>query len=157
MRRHSTGKHFNRSEMKKITGMAVMLYLLSSCFPDNTTPLAPPAGMGTAAFDTLKATLLKQGAFVGLDGPTSGTAKVYDSNGVKYVVFNPFMSHSGPDLHVYLSKDAHASDYINISKLQAVSGLQYYKIPGNPAITYYNYVHIWCQAYSVDFARAEIK
>lgn len=142
--------------MKQNVIIIGILYALSSCSPNNTTPVKPPAN-GTAMVDTAKATLLKKGMFVGLDGPTSGTVKVYEDSGVKYIVFNPFMSHSGPDLHVYISKDENASDYINISKLQAVSGLQYYRVPGNPVINDYNYVHIWCQAYSVDFARAEIK
>lgn len=97
--------------------------------------MPPTAGAGATAFDTLKATLLKKGTFIGLDGPTSGTAKVYDSNGAKYIVLNPFLSHSRPDLHVYLSKDPNASDYINIGKLQAVLGLQYYKVPGNPSVS----------------------
>jgi hypothetical protein len=146
----------NNNNMKCLAGIGLSIFILS-CTPDNTTPLAPSASNAANALDTLKATLLKQGTFVGLDGPTSGTAKIYDYLGTKYLVFNPFMSHSGPDLHVYLSKDANAADYLNISKLQAVSGLQYYKVPGSPSISEYKYVHIWCQAYSVDFARAEVK
>src|SRR5258706_1485819 len=138
-------------DMKTIIfSLSIMVVL--SCTVKNITPKTPLSTSTT--FDSTKAQLLKKGMFVGLDGPTSGTATVYDQSGTKYIVLNPFNSHSGPDLYVYLSKDANASDYIRIGKLQATTGKQIYSVPGNPNIMDYNYVHIWCQAYSVDFARA---
>ncbi|GHN00748.1 hypothetical protein WSM22_22370 [Cytophagales bacterium WSM2-2] len=133
----------------------VAAILFVGCSPQNTTPVVP--ALTNSAFDSIKAQLLKKGTFIGLDGPTSGTAKVYDQSGIKYITLDPFVSHSGPDLYVYLSKDVNAADYIRVGKLQAVTGRQIYSVPGNPSIVSYNYVHIWCQAYSVDFAHAEIK
>ena len=135
--------------------VALSIIVVLSCTVKNITPTTPPSTSTT--FDSTKAQLLKKGMFVGLDGPTSGTATVYDQSGTKYIVLNPFNSHSGPDLYVYLSKDANAADYIRIGKLQATTGKQIYSVPGSPNIMDYSYVHIWCQAYSVDFARAEIK
>lgn len=133
-----------------------MLSLIAvSCTVENTTPATPPST--TSTFDSTKAQLLKKGLFVGLDGPTSGKVGLYDQSGAKYIVLYPFQSHSGPDLYVYLAKDVDAADYIKISKLQAVSGFQVYKVPVSFTVSDYNYVHIWCQMYSVDFARAEIK
>jgi len=140
--------------MKMLIGYSIILSLIC-CTPQNTTPVVPSTTNN--AFDSSKAQLLKKGTFEGLDGPTTGTASVYDQSGTKYIVFDPFMSHSGPDLYVYLSKDANAIDYIRVGKLQAISGRQIYSVPGNPSLNDYRYVHIWCQAYSVDFARAEIK
>ena len=140
--------------MKVITFLGVVLTMVC-CTPKNITPAIPPAS--NSNFDSLKAQLLKTGMFIGLDGPTSGTATVYDQAGTKYIVLNPFQSHSGPDLYVYLSKDKDATDYIRVGKLQATSGKQIYAVPGMPVVADYGYVHIWCQAYSVDFARAEIK
>ncbi len=131
--------------------------MLLACEPENTTPLMPGANAADALLDTTKATLLKRGTFIGLDGPTEGTASVYEQNGMNYILLHPFTSHSGPDLYVYLSKDDHAGDYIRIGKLRAVTGRQAYVIPGAPALADYHYVHIWCQAFSVDFARAEIR
>lgn len=135
--------------------VALSIIVILGCTVKNITPTTPPTISTT--FDSTKAQLLKKGMFVGLDGPTSGTATVYDQSGKKYIVLNPFNSHSGPDLYVYLSKDANAADYIRIGKLQATMGRQIYNVPGSPNIMDYSYVHIWCQAYSVDFARAEIK
>jgi len=140
--------------MKSLLFVAVGLIALG-CTVENTTPATHPSTANT--FDSTKAQLLKKGIFVGLDGPTSGKASLYDQSGTKYVVLYPFQSHSGPDLYVYLAKDVDAADYIKISKLQAVSGFQVYKVPVSFTASDYNYVHIWCQMYSVDFARAEIK
>lgn len=140
--------------MKNLLFVVLSLVGLS-CAVENTTPAAPPSTANT--FDSTKAQLLKRGMFVGLDGPTSGKASLYDQSGTKYVVLYPFQSHSGPDLYVYLAKDINAADYIRISKLQATSGFQVYKVPVSFTVSDYNYVHIWCQMYSVDFARAEFK
>jgi hypothetical protein len=141
-------------QMKNLLFAAVTLIGLG-CTIQNTTPATPPSASNT--FDSTKAQLLKKGTFVGLDGPTSGRASLYDQSGTKYVVLYPFESHSGPDLYVYLAKDIDAADYIRISKLQAISGFQVYKVPASFTPSDYNYIHIWCQMYSVDFARAEIK
>ncbi len=95
--------------------------------------------------------------FVGLDGPTTGTASIYDQGGVKYVVLDPLNANNGPDLKVYLAKDINAKDYIRLGSLKSTTGKQSYAVPGTPTISDYNYVHIWCEAFSVDFARAEVK
>lgn len=133
--------------------LAVALY--AACAPQNTTPTMPkgtPSGL-----DTTKAVLLKTGMFVGLDGPTSGTASLFTQSGTVYLLLNPFQSHAGPDLKVYISKDSSASDYIRLGALQAVMGRQVYTVPSNVMIGNYNYVHVWCEKYSVDFARAAVK
>jgi len=133
----------------------VLLVVMASCTPQNITPTVPVTK--PTALDTTKAQLLKKGMFVGLDGPTSGLASIYNQSGSTYVLLNPFESHSGPDLKVYISKDINANDYIRLGNLQATSGRQVYSVPSGNTIADFNYVHIWCQAYSVDFARAEVK
>jgi len=133
----------------------IAFVIIASCTPQNTTPSVPVTK--PTALDTTKAQLLKKGMFIGLDGPTSGTASIYDQAGSKYVLLNPFESHNGPDLKVYISKDINANDYIRLGNLQATSGRQVYSVPSGTTIADFNYVHIWCQAYSVDFARAEVK
>lgn|SRR6478609_7552475 len=135
--------------------LILVLFVIISCTPQNTTPSMPAAK--PTSLDTIKAQLLKQGMFVGLDGPTSGTASIYDQSGSTFVLLNPFQSHSGPDLKVYISKDINANDYVRLGNLQATSGRQVYQVPNDIKITDFHYVHIWCQAYSVDFARAELK
>lgn len=145
----------NRKRKSNLFGMLTLLLLSAACAPQNTTPAIPK---GTnSGLDTTKAVLLKSGMFVGLDGPTSGTASIYTQGGMIYILLNPFQSHAGPDLKVYLSKDSTASDYVRIGALQAVMGRQVYAVPGGVIIGNYNYVHVWCEKYSVDFARAAVR
>jgi hypothetical protein len=109
-------------------------------------------------FDETSATLIKQGTFTGIGGhAASGVASVYESNGLKVVVLDPYSSQSGPDLKVYLSKNVGATTYINLGQLKSTDGKQVYGIPGNPSIDEYTYVHIWCEKFSVEFARAPLQ
>jgi hypothetical protein len=109
-------------------------------------------------FDVASATLLKQGTLIGIGGHiANGTANLYDDNGQKFVVLDPYESQNGPDLKVYLSKDVEASSYINLGALKAISGKQTYAVPGNPNINEYTFVHVWCEQYSVEFGRAALQ
>jgi hypothetical protein len=145
--------------MNRITKDVLLIWVAAlsqaACTPQNTTPVMPV--VKNTALDTTKAQLLKKGMFVGLDGPTSGTAAIYNQSGTIYVLLSPFQSHAGPDLKVYVSKDADANDYVRLGDLQAVTGRQVYVVPGGITIADYNFVHIWCQKYSLDFARAQVK
>jgi Electron transfer DM13 len=90
----------------------------------------------------------------GIGHTASGTATVYESNGMFTVVLDPYSSQNGPDLKVYLSKDAEASDYIRLGNLKSVNGKQSYAVSGNPDLSQYHYVHVWCEKFTVVFARA---
>ena len=83
--------------------------------------------------------------------------KLYEANGNKVVYFEAFSSQDGPDLKVYLSKDIDAKEYIKLGELKSTSGTQSYNVPSNTDIAPFTYVHIWCERYTVVFARAEIK
>ena len=124
---------------------------LIACQPEDMTPTSPVGNNP----DLSGATLLKQGMFVGIGGHTaSGTVKVYKLGSKLYIVLDPYESQNGPDLKVYLSKNETASEYINLGKLMSIMGKQTYEVPGMPEISQYPYVHIWCEAFSVEFARA---
>lgn len=133
---------------------ALLLITTVSCAIEQNTPVNPANDM----FDEATATVLKQGTLVGIGGHTaSGTATLYDNDGKKFVVLDPYMSQNGPDLKVYLSKDVNASSYLNLGALKSTMGKQVYAVPGNPNTTQYPYVHIWCEQYSVEFGRAEMQ
>ncbi len=139
----------------KTVFLGFIIGTLACCKPENATPTASAT---TSGFDMTKASLIKKGDFVEVShGPTTGTAHVYDQAGTKYVVLDPFVSPSGPDLKVYFSKDKNASDYIRLGKLLSTRGKQEYIVPGSPIVGDYHYVHIWCEAFSVEFSHAEIK
>lgn len=131
-----------------------MLVIFSSCEVEQNAPSIPVLD----SFDESAAMAIKQGMLVGIGGHTaSGTATIYKSNGQYVVVLNPYSSQNGPDLKVYLSKNVSASSYLNLGTLQSTMGKQTYSIPGNPNVDEYTYVHVWCERYSVEFARAPLQ
>jgi hypothetical protein len=129
--------------------------IIGACSPEDTTPTKP---ITTDTFDSTQAELQKSGEITGQQGHTaSGVASIYKLNEQYYVVLDPYSSESGPDLKVYLSKDAGASDYIRLGNLKSTTGKQTYAVPGSEDINRYSYVHVWCERYTVEFARAEVK
>lgn len=138
--------------MKKIFTLSILLACMA-CQEENDTPDKPL----NDSFDPSKATLIKSGTFVGVGHSVSGTAAVYDGSGKKTVLLDPLNSQSGPDLKVYLSKDQNASEYINLGALKSTTGKQSYDVPGNPDVTDYKFVLIWCQQFSVLFGKAELQ
>lgn len=125
-----------------------------ACQSDDATPETP---VTQAEFDVTKATLLKQGMLEGVNHTASGTASLYESGGKKIILLDPYESQNGPDLKVYFSKDIDANEYIRLGPLKSTTGMQWYEVPGNPDVSKYNYVHIWCEKFTVVFGRAEIK
>jgi Electron transfer DM13 len=138
--------------MNKLS-IVLLVIALISCQEENNTPTTPVNN----TFDINNATLLKQGMLMGIGGHTvSGTASIYEQEGKKYVVLDPYSSQNGPDLKVYLSTTVNASSYINLGALKSITGTQVYAVPGNPDLDEYPYVHIWCEQFSVEFGRAEV-
>ena len=131
-----------------------ILSLVMACSTEDATPITPS---NPSEIDFTNSTALKEGMFTGIGGHVaSGTVKIYELEAKKYIVFDPYSSQNGPDLKVYLSRDETASEYIRVGKLMAISGKQVYEIPGNPDLTQYPFVHIWCEKFSVEFARAPL-
>ena len=67
-------------------------------------------------------------------------------------------STNGPDLYVYLSKDARSiSDgYIELGRLKGNIGNQNYHIPDDVNLGEYSYALIWCKQFSVLFGYANL-
>jgi hypothetical protein len=126
--------------------------LILSCMDHDAIPEVPV----NDHFDTTGAILIKKGDLTGINHTASGVVKVFESAGEFIVVLDPYMSQNGPDLKVYLSVDAEASSYINLGKLKSTNGRQSYVVPGQPDVSTYHYVHIWCEKYTVVFARAAL-
>src|SRR5258706_1374800 len=140
----------------KILFLALCLVSLIGCRPQDATPTSPATSKPAVSKLTMNGILLKQGVLTGIGHTAVGTATTYDFLGKKYVVLDPFSSQNGPDLLVYLSRDINATDYIRLGKLQSTMGSQSYEVPGTTDIVRYGFVHIWCEKYTVVFARAEL-
>ena len=100
------------------------------------------------------------GSFVGVnDGihNAKGAAKVVALEGGGNVLrLEDFQSTNGPDLHVYLSVDKGASDFVELGKLKANIGNQNYEIPEGTDLSKYDTVLIWCKQFSVLFGSAQL-
>ena len=78
------------------------------------------------------------------------------SDGSQILRLEDFKSTNGPDVHLYLSTDKQASDFIDLGRLKANIGNQNYQIPINADFNKYKYVLIWCQSFSVLFGSAQL-
>lgn len=103
--------------------------------------------------------IISQGSFIDADSShkTSGTAKVVEQNGKKYLVLENFETTNGPDLFVYLSNDKDASEFVSLGALKGNIGNQQYEIPDDVNLEDFDYVLIWCRAFKVLFGSAEMR
>ncbi len=105
---------------------------------------------------------LKSAAFVGEAHPATGSAKIVEDNGQRYLEFDAaFRTDAGPDLVVLLHKEAVPSDYgpenyINLGQIQRVGGMQRYAIPADADLQAIQSAVVWCRAFDVTFAYATL-
>lgn len=138
---------------KPIIVIFALFILLSSCVKENT-----PTNPVNNPVDTTMAIIRFNGTFGnGPYGLVNGTAKIYFQNNQYILALENFNSSNGPDLHVYISKEAQPVNYIDLGKLQSVSGNQQYPLTGNLNFSEYKYALIHCQQYNHLFGSAELK
>lgn len=104
--------------------------------------------------------VLRSGEFTDGDAvhKASGTVQVISQNGNYILSLEDFKVLDGPDLFVYLSSNAAGEDlgkYASLGRLKSPSGNQTYNLPDN--YTDYKTIVIWCRAFGVTFATAELK
>lgn len=117
-----------------------------------TTP-APTEPAGPVTVST--------GAFQAHAHPTTGQALVVEVDGKTYVRFEGLETDNGPDLVVYLAKqapDAQAvgDDYLDLGVLKGNVGNQNYEVPAGVDLSEYSSVVIWCRRFAVSFGAAPV-
>jgi hypothetical protein len=139
---------------KLILILFVSVATLNACVKENTptTPVNNPV-------DTTMAVSRFSGTFGnGPYGSVMGAAKIYIKDNNQYVLaLENFTSSNGPDLHVYISKEVQPVNYIDLGRLQSVSGNQVYPLTGTINFSEYKYALIHCQRYNHLFGSAELK
>lgn len=119
----------------------------------NTTTIHEPMAMNIDQ-STPKTSLI--GNFIGVgDGihNAEGQAKILTlSTGSPILRLEDFKSTNGPDVHLYLSSNKKANDFIDLGRLKANIGNQNYQIPLDKDVNKYKYVLIWYQPFSVLFS-----
>ena len=86
-----------------------------------------------------------------------GTAKVYKQNNQLLLALVDMIISNGPDLHIYLSKEADPINFIDLGKLKSTNGNQVYEIPVNTDLSMYNHALVHCQLYNHLFGNTELK
>lgn len=100
---------------------------------------------------------VQSAAVIGTAGhAASGTARIIEAEGKKYIRYENFKTINGPDLYVYLAKDLDAKEYVSLGTLRATEGNVNYEIPSSVNPSDYRYVMTWCKQFSVLFNYAEI-
>lgn len=92
----------------------------------------------------------------------AGTAVLEQSgNGLKLRFEDNFRSSNGPQLGVYLAKNAPAvltaSNSISLGNLKSNSGKQEYTIPAGVKLTDYDFVVVYCIPFNVPFGYAKLE
>jgi hypothetical protein len=128
----------------------------------STATSAPSAGV-TAT--TAPSTTTLSGVFdhrAGVD-TVAGNATLGKTNDGKVILrFENLNSANGPDLHVYLSKQASPAttqqvmDGVEVGKLKATQGTSNYELAATTDITQFKSVVIYCKSFSVVFGYANL-
>jgi hypothetical protein len=88
--------------------------------------------------------------------PASGTVRVVEADGQKYLRYENFKTINGPDIYVYLAKDVTATEYIDLGKVRATEGNINYEIPEGTNLSEYPYALVWCKQFGVLFNSAKV-
>lgn len=92
-----------------------------------------------------------------------GTVAIVDlASGGRRLTFTDFETDNGPDLRVYLVNgpvrgDDDVDDVVDLGRLKGNVGNQQYAIPQGTDVAAYSTVVIWCRAFSVRFAQADLR
>jgi hypothetical protein len=136
--------------MKTILSLFAVLLLLTSCEVE-----------GELTRDIVQEEIGNEAVlrFTGTFNPTagisgSGVVKIYELNNSLVLQLENYNITTGPDLKVYLSKQAVPSDFVNLGNLIPNNT---YQVPSQVDITDYPYVLIHCQQYNHLFAVAALQ
>ena len=83
-------------------------------------------------------------------------AEMIEADNQKILRFEDFETINGPDLHIYLSSDLEAKDYIDLGEIKATKGNVNYEVPSNVDLEKYNKVLVWCEPFRILFSYAEL-
>ena len=107
--------------------------------------------------------LISSGILMGTDAFHTGSGDVLlvsDPDGNLILRFQEYSVRNGPDLFVYLTPDpegdVHADGAVNLGAIRATSGFVNYEVPADVDPTSFRAAVIYCRAFSVTFAVAEL-
>lgn len=101
--------------------------------------------------------IVAEGSFTPATHEVSGKAILISAQERNILRFEDFKTINGPDLHIYLSTDLEATDYIDLGEIKGTKGNINYDVPEGIDIEKYNKVLVWCEPFRVLFSSAELK
>jgi Electron transfer DM13 len=134
---------------KIIFAILLISAVFQSCSKETTTVNDP------VTVDVSKA--IYTGTFTSGVHATSGKIYVIKNSNNSYTLqLQDFKTDDGPDVHIYLSTDKNAKEYLDVLT-KSKNGT--YTITVNQAtdFTKYKFVLAWCESFSVLFGSAELK
>ena len=126
-------------------------------------PAAPTAGNAPAVAPPATNVEVARGQFETRAHSSHGTAAVVAlAGGGRRLTLTDFDTSNGPDLRVYLVKgplrgDGDVHGAVDLGRLKGNVGNQQYKVRDDVDIAAYSTVVIWCRAFSVSFAQADLR
>ena len=139
--------------MSKLIFLIFVIVVMNSCVKENTSANPVNNPVDTTMADKRFSGTFNNGSY----GTVTGSAKIYFQNNKHILALENFSSSNGPDLHVYISKEVQPVNYIDLGRLQSVSGNQQYQLTGTVNFSEYKYALIHCQQYNHLFGSAELK
>lgn len=133
---------------------SMLASMLSIAVATQTIANPVPEAFGTSNAMIAQTQQAATGTFVAAEAPTTGTARIVTESGHRYLEIDSAFSTTdqAPDLHVLLepadvppSSYSSFGSYINLGKLQTVTGAQRYPIPDVVDVAQYKSVVIWCR------------
>lgn len=162
-----------RSVMPRSTMQLGMLSILASMLSVTvaTTTFASPTPERVPAAQGLESIVAQSpaslaGTFVAAEAPTTGTARIVTEGGHRYLEIDSAFhtNDQAPDLHVLLETSATPpssyttfGSYVNLGKLQSVSGAQRYPIPDAIDLAQFKSVSIWCRMANATMGYAALR
>lgn len=103
-----------------------------------------------------RASLLARGDFMRRLHDVAGKALLIRDGGAQIVRFEDFETDNGPRLHIYLSANLSADDFIDLGPIKATKGNVNYALPEGTDTGKYRYVLVWCKPFGVLFSFAAL-
>lgn len=140
----------NRQLKKSQRLLAFCLGLVMiSCTKDANLVVTDPPPVDSSAL------VLFKGEFAnGPYGAVRGGVEILKQDSAFVLSLKSFSSSSGPDLHVYLSREQQPVHFLDLGSLRSTTGNQLYRIPGRADLKEYPYALVHCQAYNHLFGHA---
>lgn len=127
-----------------------------ACSKNGSTLNEPSAPL--PMLDTMTANILWKGDLEnGFYGACFGKVLIYKVGDSLKLRLEDFRVSNGPDLKVYISKEADPLSYYSLGSLQAFSGNQEYKIAQKIDFNTFRYVVIHCERFNHQFGKSLLR